>query len=86
LPERLPRQGKHIQAGDRNTLLNQADSYSKPLGDKAVQQAIAALSYYQDNKAVVITNNFLTRSAVELAKSANIELIPKQACFGIRHN
>jgi restriction endonuclease Mrr len=55
----------------------QAKRYSGTVGNSAVQQAIAALSYYQGNKAVVITNNYFTKSAVKLAKSANVELIDR---------
>jgi predicted nucleic acid-binding Zn-ribbon protein len=55
----------------------QAKRYSSAVGNSAVQQAIAALSYYQGNKAVVVTNNYFTQSAVKLAKSANVELMDR---------
>lgn len=52
----------------------QAKRYSKPVGNKAVQEVIAAKHYYNCSKAIVITNNTFTRSAKQLAKRINVEL------------
>ena len=48
----------------------QAKRYSDKVGNKSVQEVVAA-------KAVVITNNYFTNSAVERAKSNRVELIDR---------
>jgi len=52
----------------------QAKCYSGTVGNFAVQEAVAGKSYYNCDKVVVITNNFFTTSAIELAKSNNVIL------------
>ncbi len=59
-------------------LLIQAKCYQNmSVGNDAVQQAVAAKTYYDCNKAAVVTTSEFTREAVELAKSNNVELIAK---------
>lgn len=53
----------------------QAKFYSSPVGNSAVQEVVAALSYYHATKGIVITNNIFTNSAKELASANNIQLI-----------
>ena len=62
---------------DKVTTVVQAKRYSKPVGNKAVQEAISAKHYYNTNKAMVITNNSFTRSAKELAKRTKVKLWDK---------
>ena len=52
----------------------QAKCYSNKVTNKAVQEISAALSHYNCSKGMVITNNYFTDSAVELAGSNNIIL------------
>ena len=52
----------------------QAKRYSKPVGNKAVQEVIAAKQYYGCDKAIVVTNNNYTKSARKLAKRTNVSL------------
>ena len=52
----------------------QAKRYSKPVGNKAVQEVISAREYYDCNKALVVTNNKFTKSAIELARRTNVKL------------
>ena len=52
----------------------QAKRYSKPVGNRAVQEVISAREYYDCNKALVVTNNKFTKSAVELARRTNVQL------------
>lgn len=47
-------------------------------GNKAVQQVVAAMKYYDCNKAIVITTSYFTPEAIALAKANNTELIPKE--------
>ena len=53
----------------------QAKFYSSTVGNKAVQEAVAAKAHYNAQYAIVITNNFYTPSAKSLAKSNSVELI-----------
>ena len=57
----------------------QAKFYNKPVANKAVQEVVASISYYAADKGIVITNNTFTKSAIELAKKNNIELIDKNS-------
>lgn len=52
----------------------QAKCYANKVTNKAVQEISTALSHYNCNKGMVVTNNFFTDSAVELAQSNNIIL------------
>lgn len=52
----------------------QAKCYSSSVGNKAVQEIVAGLKYYDLEKGIVITNNYFTNSAIELAHSNNIIL------------
>lgn len=54
----------------------QAKHYeSAKVGNKAVQEAIAAKTYYRCDIASVITNNYFTKQACQLAESSSIKLI-----------
>lgn len=53
----------------------QTKRYKKSVGNKAVQETIAGASYHSCNKKAVVTNSNFTKSAIELAKRSNTELI-----------
>ena len=53
----------------------QAKFYSSPVGNKAVQEIVAALKMYKAQKGIVVTNNTFTNSAIELAKVNDIQLV-----------
>ncbi len=53
----------------------QAKFYDRPVGNKAVQEAAAALRFYEGNRSVVVTNNTFTNSAISLAKKNDVMLI-----------
>ena len=53
----------------------QAKYYSNPVGNKAVQEVVAAIGMYKADKGIVITNNTFTPAAIELASANNIELV-----------
>ena len=55
----------------------QVKLYSTPVGNKAVQEIVAAKYHYGANKAMVVTNNYFTSSAKELAKSNGVQLIDR---------
>ena len=53
----------------------QAKFYDTPVGNKAIQEVVAAINFYKCDKGIVVTNNSFTKSAIELAKANNVELI-----------
>jgi HJR/Mrr/RecB family endonuclease len=52
----------------------QAKCYSNNVSNKAIQEVVAGMNYYKVTKGIVITNNFFTNSAVELANSNGVVL------------
>lgn len=52
----------------------QCKRYSQPVGNKAVQEVLAGKNYYKCHVGAVITNNYFTQSAKELAKENGIIL------------
>lgn len=52
----------------------QAKRYSNSVGNGAVQEVIAGMKFYDARKGVVITTNYFTTSAKELAQKTNIIL------------
>lgn len=64
-----------IKFGEK--IVFQAKRYGGTVGNKAVQEIVVAISLYKAQKGIVITNNYFTKSAVELAEANNIELIDR---------
>lgn len=52
----------------------QCKCYSSPIGNHAVQEVFAGKSYYQCHIGIVLTNNYFTNAAKELAKRNQIVL------------
>lgn len=52
----------------------QAKRYNSIVGVSAIQEIVGAKSYYKANKCMVVTNNYFTPNAIELAKANNVEL------------
>lgn len=57
----------------------QAKKYSGKVTNKAVQEVVAAMKYYDCDKAMVITTGYFTKSATELADRNNIILKDKKS-------
>lgn len=55
----------------------QAKRYKKKVGLKAVQEVVSAKNYYKADECWVITNNYFTTPAVNLALSNNVSLIDR---------
>ena len=53
----------------------QCKFYSKPVGNKAVQEVAAGSKYYKCDEAVVISNQSYTSSARQLAKNLGVVLL-----------
>jgi HJR/Mrr/RecB family endonuclease len=56
----------------------QLKRYSRPVGNSAVQEAVAGKKFYKLDKVCVITNTSFTKSAIELAKANKVELIDRE--------
>lgn len=52
----------------------QAKRYSNKVTNTAVQEVVAGIAHYQLNKGLVLTNNYFTESAKQLAHSNNVIL------------
>lgn len=57
------------------TVVIQCKLYSKPVGNKAVQEAIAGKTYAGADHAAVVSNASYTASAVRLAQVAKVHLL-----------
>lgn len=61
----------------------QCKMLAQPVGNKAVQEALAAQRYYATDHAAVISNAAFTKSAVQLAQSANVLLVHTSGLDGL---
>lgn len=52
----------------------QAKRYSNSVSNKAVQEVVAGMKYYNLSKTIVITNNYFTKSAIELGITNEVVL------------
>ena len=52
----------------------QAKCYSNAVSNSAIQEVVAGISFYKCDKAIVITNNYFTNSAINLAKANGVVL------------
>ncbi|MBI3888214.1 restriction endonuclease [Candidatus Nomurabacteria bacterium] len=57
------------------TIIIQAKRYAGTVGNKAVQEVIGAINFYNGDEGWVITNSSFTKSARELANKSGIKLI-----------
>ncbi len=65
-----------ILKGFGETIAIQAKCYlNQTVGNSAVQEIVGALKYYDADRGIVITNNYFTQSAIDLARSNNIILL-----------
>lgn len=52
----------------------QCKCYGEPVGNHAIMEVVAGSKLYKCNKTMVVTNNFFTKSAVELARANDVIL------------
>jgi restriction system protein len=52
----------------------QCKCYDKPIGVKAIQEVYAGKDYYDRMVGVVMTNQYFTQPAVDMAKKLNVML------------
>ena len=59
----------------------QAKRYDRNIGVHAIQEVLAAKAYYNCSKAIVITNQYFTSSAKQLAEVNHVQLIDRDALY-----
>ncbi len=64
-----------IATKNGKTVAIQCKLYSKPVGNKAVQEVNTGKSYYKADYAIVVSNNTYTASARQLAKNCGVLLL-----------
>lgn len=55
----------------------QAKRHSNTIGISTIQQVIGALNYYKAHGAIVVTNQYFSKSAMNLSKANNVLLIDR---------
>ena len=55
-------------------IVAQIKRWNQKVGIEAVQQVVAAISHYNADRRIVVTNSLFTSNAEKLARSNNIEL------------
>lgn len=60
------------------SIVIQCKLYSKPVGNKAVQEALSGMAFEKANFAVVVAPNGFTRSAKQLAERTGVFLLSEQ--------
>lgn len=68
---------------NKESIVVQAKRYSSKVGISAIQEVSAAQKYYNSNKSIVITNNYFTNQAENLAKRCDVTLIDRNALIDI---
>ena len=63
-----------IAEKERTQIAIQCKFYSKPVGNKAVQEVVAGATYYDCNVGCVVSNNSYTPAARKLANTSNVIL------------
>lgn len=61
----------------------QAKRYSSKVGIKAVQEVVSSMNYYKASKAMVVTNSYFSKAAIELAQSNNVEMVDRDRLVDI---
>lgn len=62
---------------DSEILILQVKRYQDKVGLEAVQQVAAAVPYYKGTRGIVITNNYYTDGAYELAAPNGVQLLDR---------
>lgn len=72
-----------ILTKNNEKIVVQAKRWIKKVGIEAVQQIVGARAYYKASKCIVISNNYFTQNAVNLAKSSNVQLWDRKKLLDI---
>ena len=55
----------------------QCKRFSQKVSRRAVSAVVAGMHHYKCNQAMVVTNNYFHKGAIELAKSNNVQLVDR---------
>lgn len=69
--------------GEAKKTIIQCKHYTSKVDNKAVQEIVAAMSLYEADHAVVITNSYFTKPAKELAEANGVTLIDRDRLAGV---
>lgn len=61
----------------------QCKCYSSNIGNSAVQEAFSGIKYYGCDRGIVITNQYFTKSAIDLSQSTGIFLWDRNKLFDL---
>src|SRR6056297_720041 len=64
----------------------QCKDYAKPVGNKAIQEAFSAKSYYGTDSSAVISRSGFTKSAQLLAEKTSVHLLSLNAIEGLKYH
>lgn len=64
----------------------QCKRYASKIGNKAVQEVHAGKAIYNCDIGVVLTNNYFTKAAVDLAKATHVELWDRRDLLQLKQN
>jgi restriction system protein len=64
----------------------QAKRYSKTIGVSAIQEIVAAKGYYNASGAMVVTNNYFTPAAENLAQANKVRLLDRDELIYMMNN
>lgn len=62
----------------------QCKRYSKPVGNKAIQEVIAGKIFYNIDSAIVVSNSSFTKSAQQLASATGVILLHHEQLFNLK--
>ncbi|MBX2986716.1 MAG: restriction endonuclease [Bdellovibrionaceae bacterium] len=62
---------------EKERIIVQCKHYSQNVGNSAIQEIVGAMKMYKGDLAVVVTNQYFTESAINLAKENNVVLIDR---------
>lgn len=71
---------------DNQKIVVQAKRYNSSVGIKAIQEVVGAVNHYKAAKGIVVTNNYFTKSAIELAVSNHVELWDRTVLIELMSN
>jgi len=66
-----------VASGNNDKIAIQAKRYNNKVSRRAISDAVAGMYHYGCNKAMVITNNYFSPGAIELAQSTGCILIDR---------
>ena len=75
-----------ITSNERVRTAVQVKRYSKKVSNKAVQEVVAAKAIHRCTRGIVVTNNYFTASARQLANANDIDLVDRDGLRNLIQN